>query len=77
MTVRELIECLQDMPQDYMVVVRGYEGGVDEVTELENTRIALDVNEEWNYGSHELLDPRDKGLGDDIADAVYIRNGVG
>jgi len=76
-TVRELIEFLQEMPQDYMVVVRGYEGGVDEVTDLENTRIELDVNQEWNYGSHELLDSRDNGDGDNIADAVYLRNGVG
>ncbi len=77
MTVRELIEFLQEMPQDYMVVVRGYEGGVDEVTDFENTRIKLDVNQEWNYGSHELLDSRDNGDGDNIADAVYLRNGVG
>jgi hypothetical protein len=59
-----------------MVVIRGYEGGVDEVTDLENAKVILDVNEEWNYGSHELLDPRDRGDGDDIADAVYLRNGA-
>tara|TARA_R110001583_G_scaffold109954_1_gene258769 strand:+ start:180 stop:386 length:207 start_codon:yes stop_codon:yes gene_type:complete len=67
---------LQKMPQEHMVVIRGYEGGVDEVTELEKTRVILDVNEEWNYGSHELLDPRDRSDGDDIGDVVYLRNGV-
>tara|TARA_R110000824_G_scaffold31704_4_gene102922 strand:+ start:563 stop:793 length:231 start_codon:yes stop_codon:yes gene_type:complete len=75
-TVAELIENLQNLPQDHIVVIRGYEGGVDEVTDLEKTRVILDVNEEWNYGSHELLDPRDKSDGDDIGDAVYLRNGV-
>lgn len=76
MTVSDLIEMLQKMPQEHMVVIRGYEGGVDEVTELEKTRVILDVNEEWNYGSHELLDPRDRSDGDDIGDVVYLRNGV-
>jgi len=75
-TVSDLIEMLQKMPQEHMVVIRGYEGGVDEVTELEKTRVILDVNEEWNYGSHELLDPRDRSDGDDIGDVVYLRNGV-
>jgi len=75
-TVAELIENLQNLPQEHMVVIRGYEGGVDEVTVLEEARIALDVNEEWCYGSHELLDVRDKGEGDDISKAVYLRNGV-
>jgi hypothetical protein len=74
--VSDLIEMLQKMPQEHMVVIRGYEGGVDEVTELEKTRVILDVNEEWNYGSHELLDPRDRSDGDDIGDVVYLRNGV-
>lgn len=77
MTVKQLIERLQDMPDDHMVVIRGFEGGVDEVNEIEETRVALDVNEEWSYGSHELLDPRDEGDGDRIAQAVYLRNGVG
>ncbi len=76
MTVSELIEMLQKMPQDHMVVIRGYEGGVDEVTELEKTRVILEVNAEWNYGSHELLDPRDHSSGDDIGDVVYLKNGV-
>ncbi len=73
MTVSELIEVLKELPQDDMVVVRGYEGGVDEVVELEQTQIALNVNEEWSYGAHELLDPRDNTEGDDVARAVYLR----
>jgi hypothetical protein len=76
-TVKELIQSLEKLPEEQMVVIRGYEGGVDEVTDLENTRIELDVNEEWNYGSHELLDSRDAGDGDNIVEAVYLRNGMG
>ena len=76
MTVKELIQSLEKLPKEHMVVIRGYEGGVDEVTDLENARIELDVNEEWNYGSHELLDSRDDGNGNNIIEAVYLRNGV-
>jgi hypothetical protein len=75
-TVNQLIERLQKMPQEHMVVIRGFEGGVDEVTELEEARIELDVNEEWNYGSHELLDARDKTQDENIVSAVYLRHGL-
>ena len=73
MTVSEIIEVLDGLPKNDMVVVRGYEGGVDEVVELEQARIALNVNEEWSYGAHELLDPKDRAEGDDIVSAIYLR----
>ena len=73
MTVSELIEVLEGLPKNDMVVVRGYEGGVDEVVELEQARIALNVNEEGGYGAHELLDPKDRAEGDDIVSAIYLR----
>ena len=76
MTVKQLIEQLQKMPQEHMVVIRGYDGGVDEVTELEESRVELDVNQEWNYGSHELLDPRDKEEGENIVNAIHLRHGT-
>ena len=76
MTVAELIKNLQSLPSDHLVVIRGFEGGVDEVTDLEETKVILDVNQDWNYGSHELLDPRDHSEGDDVAPVVYLRNGV-
>ena len=73
MTVSELIEVLEGLPKNDMVVVRGYEGGVDEVVELEQARIALNVNEEWSYGALELLAPKDRAEGDDIVSAIYLR----
>tara|TARA_Y100001963_G_scaffold142128_1_gene211231 strand:+ start:346 stop:666 length:321 start_codon:yes stop_codon:yes gene_type:complete len=75
-TVNQLIERLQEMPQDNIVVIRGYEGGVDEVTVLEDVRVELDVNAEWNYGSHEVLDRRDRSQDENITGAVYLRHGM-
>ena len=78
MTVKELIQQLQNMPPEQLVVIRGLEGGVDEVSDLENVRVALDVNEDWYYGAHEILDPRDHGdPQDEIVKAIHLRNGVG
>jgi hypothetical protein len=60
MTVSELIEELQKYPQDIRVVVRGYEGGVDDVGYLEDTYISLNENTAWYYGKHEVTDdPKD------------------
>ena len=59
MTVRELIESLSKIEdQDIRVMTRGYEGGVNDIED--NTpaiiHVALDVNEEWYYGTHERVD---------------------
>lgn len=59
MTVKELIKALTEIEdQEVRVMVRGYEGGVDDIQDktpaIEN--IALDVNTEWYYGRHERVD---------------------
>ena len=59
MTVRELIKALTEIEdQEVRVMVRGYEGGVDDIKDktpaIEN--IALDVNDKWYYGKHERVD---------------------
>ncbi len=64
MTVRELIESLSKIEdQEVRVMVRGYEGGVDDIVignGIDNTpaiiHVALDVNREWYYGKHEKVD---------------------
>jgi len=68
MTVRELIQSLSKIQdQDIRVMVRGYEGGVDDIVignGIDNNTIvipaiqyvALDVNTEWYYGRHETVD---------------------
>jgi hypothetical protein len=53
MTVQELIEQLQNFPKDMLVVVDGYEGGCNDVSELEEYGVDLNVNREWFYGAHE------------------------
>jgi len=65
MNVKELIEQLQTMPPDTMLVVDGYEDGVNNVKTVNLIKINLNVNEEWYYGAHEIDENGD-------TDAVYI-----
>jgi hypothetical protein len=54
MTVGELIAKLQEFDQNMMVVVDGYEGGVEDVEFVQTTDIALNFNANtWYYGKHE------------------------
>ena len=53
MTVQELIEQLQNFPKDMLVVVSGYEGGCNDVSELKEVGVDLNCNEQWYYGAHE------------------------
>jgi hypothetical protein len=57
MTVKELIERLNKIEdQNIRVMVRGYEGGLDEVINIPAiVNVALNVNSEWYYGSHERV----------------------
>lgn len=55
MKVHELIELLKQRDQNAMVVIPGYEGGLDEVTNVGTTHLALNVNSTWSYyGEHEF-----------------------
>ena len=56
MTVKELIEQLQQLDPDLHVFTSGYEGGYEDVGISEIKEIALDVHtdsDEWWYGKHE------------------------
>lgn len=57
MTVRELIEKLQQLDQDKLVVIKGYERGCDFPNRIAQVEVSLDVNTEWYYGRHELVFP--------------------
>ena len=63
MRVHELIRALQELGIDHMndlVVVNGYEGGVDEAGMPLAGVVALDENEGIGcYGKHEWLKPED------------------
>jgi hypothetical protein len=52
MTVQELIKILETLNPETRVVVKGYEGGVDDVQSVASVLIALNQNTEWYYGKH-------------------------
>ena len=64
MTVRELIQILSQIKdQDLKVMVRGYEGGINDAIVSSNESntpeiytIERNVNEEWYYGRHEVTE---------------------
>jgi hypothetical protein len=61
MTVKQLIEQLQQLDPDLHVFTQGYEGGFEDAYVGEDIiEIALDVHEEWYYGKHERADKVNK-----------------
>ena len=60
MKVSELITKLQELDQDKMIVINGYEGGCDFPNTLSQAHIVLDQNTKWYYGKHEFIHPHDK-----------------
>ena len=59
MTVKELIQILSTIEdQEVRVMVRGYERGVKDIDNNNPAiiHVALDVNTEWYYGTHERVD---------------------
>ena len=60
MKVKKLIELLSQLDPELMVVIIGYEGGVDEMDKYELCDVELNVNTEWYYGKHEILEKGEK-----------------
>jgi hypothetical protein len=57
MKVKELIEQLQTIDPELYVFTKGYEGGYNDANPIGPVmEIALDVNRDWYYGSHEVVD---------------------
>ena len=54
MKVKDLLAVLSQMPADVDVVIKGYEGGVDDVVNVKLVKIKKDVHSEWYYGRHEI-----------------------
>ena len=69
MTVQELIDALSKLPPDHMVVVNGYEGGVNEISDVVQCKLDLNVNTKWYYGKHETHRRADS---DDDVPGVWI-----
>jgi hypothetical protein len=59
MTVKQLIEQLQQLDPDIHVMTEGYEGGYKDAhcNSIGDPReVALNVHTEWYYGPHEQAD---------------------
>jgi hypothetical protein len=69
MTVGQLIETLQGYDPFLMVIVSGYEGGVDEAKQAGQVRVKLNAHNEWYYGKHEVADYDDLPFD---CEAIYI-----
>jgi hypothetical protein len=55
MKVKQLIEELQKHDPEMIVIVRGYEDGVNEASTSTKTKIKLNVFSEWYYGKHDRV----------------------
>jgi hypothetical protein len=57
MTVKQLIEQLQQLDPDIHVMTEGYEGGYKDVCcNGDSMEVALNVHTQWYYGPHEQAD---------------------
>jgi hypothetical protein len=66
MTKAELIEMMREYPDDTMVVIQGYEGGLEDITEIEKIKLKLNYNTSLFYGPHKEDDDGD-------TDAIYLQ----
>lgn len=72
MKVKELIQQLQELDQESIVVVRGYEGGVDDVVDVTPVQVQLNVNSSWWLGKHEICDDTSKRHRPKPVSAVFV-----
>jgi len=78
MTVAELILKLQKMPQDAVVVVRGYESGYDDVKNIKRCKLKIAEPYAALWGNQETCEPAEwdgvyAQADDGSIDAVYIQ----
>lgn len=74
MKIRELIQTLSQLDPELPVVVRGYEGGYNDVSEVNTIAIPLNINTRWYYGTHGDTDesPRNSETSPKVP-VVYLR----
>jgi hypothetical protein len=75
MKVKDLIQELQKLDPETLVVVAGYEGGVDEVKNLTQYKIELNAYKDWAFfGDHRALDDIEDrySLSSTIVDGVKL-----
>lgn len=54
MKVKKLIQILAELDPEAIVVVSGYEGGVEDIDYVKEHRVALNVNKQSYFGKHEI-----------------------
>jgi len=47
------------MPEDADVVAKGYEGGVDDIVNVQLVKLDRDIHDEWYFGRHEIKEGGD------------------
>lgn len=63
LTVRELIECLENLPQDMRVLIPGYESGLSDTLLPSRVRVKLNTQKGISYyGPHEEVYPSSDDL---------------
>lgn len=74
MTIKELIERLSQIEdQNIRVMTRGYEGGYDDASiYFRIINVALNVNSEWYYGSHEMVSENHNYKDKEIVKAIVL-----
>lgn len=73
MTIQELCDRLSQFPPDTPVVVKGYEGGFNDVIQIEPLEIQLNVNTIWFYGAHGTNDHQHEPIeGIPMTPVVYL-----
>ena len=81
MTIKQLIESLSKIEdQEIKVMVRGYEGGVNDIVignGIDNdtpaiVNVALNVNDKWYYGRHEVQNFDHEYKGREIVKAIIL-----
>jgi hypothetical protein len=62
MTIRELIHILNNFDQDKKIVVKGYEGGYNNLKHIKETTVAPVIEKKWWYGEYDDIEMNKYGL---------------
>lgn len=74
MKIKELIKKLETLDPELHIFVDGYEGGFSDIIISDTVKIALNVNEEYYYGDHELASRLDNNKNKyEIVEAVILK----
>ena len=56
MKIKDLKKLLENYPEDALVLVEGYEGGLADISRLKQTKVQLNFHTEEYMGPHEEVD---------------------